>query len=76
MCKFVSLCAGEGARCYESRANLLAVGAPARRPGMVYRALIWHRVVSSPEGPLGEEHAGAPPGWLQEFLDAETQASV
>ena len=76
ICKFVSLYAGKGARCHESRVNLLAACVPARRLGMVCRALTWRRVASSPEGPLREEHTGAAPGWLQELLNAETQASV
>lgn len=48
----------------------------ARRLGMVCRALTWHRVVSGLEEPLKGGHAEAVPGWLREFLDAETRAAA
>ena len=40
----------------------------ARRVGTVSRALTWHRVVSNLEEPFTSQHAGAVPGWLQEYL--------
>ena len=43
---------------------------------MVCHALTWYHVVSSLEEPFKAEHAEAVPGWLQEFLNAETEASA
>jgi Phosphotransferase enzyme family len=60
--------------CYEPHENLLAAFALAQRVGMVCRALTWHGVVSRLEEPFKSEHADAVPGWLQEFLAAETAA--
>lgn len=60
---------------FASREQLLAACKLALRVGMVCRALTWYRVVSSLEEPFRAEHAGAVPGWLQAFLNAETEAS-
>lgn len=61
---------------YASREHLLVACELARRLGMVCRALTWHRVVSGLEEPLKGGHAEAVPGWLREFLDAETRAAA
>jgi len=57
---------------YESRENLLAAATLAQRLGMVCRALTWHHVVSPLPQPFKAEHAGAVPGWLQEFLNTQS----
>jgi hypothetical protein len=55
-------------------ATLLAICAPARRLGMLCRALTWNWVVSHLDGPDRAENADAAPGWLRLFLRAECEA--
>lgn len=47
----------------------------AQRIGMVCRALAWNHLASSLEGPLRDEYAGSVTGWLQDYLDAESEAA-
>lgn len=47
----------------------------ARRIGMVCRALAWGHLASSLEGPLRDEYAGSAVGWLQDYLEAESEAA-
>jgi hypothetical protein len=57
---------------YEPPDHLLRACDLARRLAMICRALTWYRVVSQLEEPFRGEYAEAVPGWLQEFLHAET----
>jgi hypothetical protein len=60
---------------YASRENLLAAFNLAQRVAMVNRALTWRRVVSDLPESFKEQYAEPVPGWLQDFLNAETVAS-
>jgi len=57
---------------FASPPDLLAAYRLSVRIAMVNRALTWLRVVSSLEGEIRAEYAEAVPGWLMEFLEAET----
>jgi len=56
--------------------DLLAAFRLAMPVAMVNRALTWHHVVSELEGESRAENAEAVPGWLMEFLEAETETPV
>lgn len=60
---------------FAPRQDLLAAFQIAYRLGMIVRALAYHQVL----GPLPEQYKvenDAIPGWLQDFLEAETKAGV
>ncbi|MGB7875533.1 MAG: phosphotransferase [Anaerolineales bacterium] len=61
---------------FASPADLLAAFRLAMPVAMVNRALTWHHVVSQLEGESHAEYAEAVPGWLMEFLEAETEAPI
>jgi aminoglycoside phosphotransferase (APT) family kinase protein len=60
---------------FGSQEDLLAAFQLAQRVAMVCRALTWHHVVSRLAEPFKSEYADTVPGWLQEFLNAQTMAS-
>lgn len=55
---------------YASPADLVTAFDLASRVGTVNWALTWYQVVSKLAESYRSEHAGAVPGWLQEFLAA------
>jgi hypothetical protein len=55
---------------YGTAEDLLEAFVLAQQVGTVCRALTWHHIVSHLDEEAKTEHAGAVPGWLQEFLDA------
>lgn len=61
---------------YASHERLLEAFKLAVRVGMVCRTLTWYRVVASLAESAKEKHKEALSGWLQEFLQAETTASL
>lgn len=61
---------------FATSTDILAAFRLAMPVAMVNRALTWHRVVSELEGDARAEYAEAVPGWLMEFLDAETEDPI
>ncbi len=59
---------------YGSPATLLRAAELARRLGMLCRALTWRHVLAAVAPAQRAAHDGPVAGWLQEFLQAETQA--
>jgi len=58
---------------FEPRARLLEALPLAQHLGMISRALTWHRIVSHLEEIHRTKYATSIPGWLLEFLSAETR---
>ncbi len=58
---------------FESKDNLRRVLEPARRVGMINRALTWRRVLSTAGEDVRTEYAMAIPEWLREFIKANEE---